>query len=96
MGRVSSYLYNIPVEGQRVKLIDIEGKDVVIEGVGFFEAELGPACAIQMQYEELPIWAITFSTIVQQALEKVKESLPLTGRFMRHTSQSDRAYWTVE
>lgn len=96
MPRVSQHLYGIAVEGQRVKLPEIEGKDVTIVGFGLFEAELGPACAIQMKYEELPIWCITFSTIIQEALVKVKGSLPLTGRFMRHRQDSDRPYWTVE
>lgn len=96
MPRVSEVLYGVKVDGSLVKLDQIEGAEVVITGYGLFEAELGQACAIQMSREGMPCWLVTFSTVIMETLEKVRDRLPLEARFMSHLSASDRKYWTIE
>lgn len=96
MKRASELLLGVPVEGRQVKLSAIEGANVVVVGVGFFDSDLGPSAAVIVEQGGEKAWFITASAILVEGLEKLQENMPYLARFVSKTSATDRTYWTME
>lgn len=96
MPRASQLLYGIAVEGTQVKLSQIEGADVEVLSVGFFESDFAPGAAVQIAQGEEKAWFLTFSQVILETLDQLKGKEPFTARFTSHKSASGRTYWTIE
>ena len=96
MPRVSEILYGVRTEGTQVKLAQIEGADLDVTAVGFFESEFAPGAVVVFTRDGEAGWFVTFSGVIIETLEKIKDVLPITARFMSHKSASGRTYWTIE
>lgn len=96
MPRLSELVYGIKLKGPQVKLPQIEGADVDVTAVGFFEAEFAPGAAVQIKGENGQAWVVTFSQVIIETLALHQDKLPFTATFTSHKSASDRTYWTIE
>lgn len=94
--RISELLYGIAPEGDQVKLASIEGADVLVKSFGTWEGDLGTSATVNIEQDGRAAWFITASSIIVDALERVKDELPLTARFMKRVGASGRGYWTIE
>lgn len=96
MPRASELLYGILVEGSQVKLSQIEGADIEVVRVGFFEDDFAPGAALVFTQGDLLGWVVTYSAVLLEGLDKLKGREPYTARFISHKSASGRTYWTIE
>lgn len=96
MKRASELLLGVSVEGEQVRLEELQDTDVVVKGIGFFDSDLGPSAAVIAQIQDDTVWFITASGILLEGFEKLKDSMPYIARFVRKVSAGGRRYWTME
>ena len=96
MPTVNELLYGMKTEGPQAKMAQLEGTALEVQGVSFFETDFGSGACVQCRKGDLPVWFVTFSSVVIDTLEKLKGKEPYTATFTSHTSGTGRTYWTME
>lgn len=94
--RASEILYGVALEGQPVKLADLEGIEVVVKAVGITESELGERVTIVCERAGVVMWTSTQSAVLATAFGLLKGHEPYEATFKRVIGKAGRSYWTVE
>lgn len=86
----------IASEGPKASLRQLEGSVLVIEGVGYFDGDIGTGAVVQCSQDGRKVWFVTFSEFVQSTLEENRENEPYLATLISHQSKGGRNYWTLE
>ena len=94
--RASEILYGVALEGQPVKLSDLEGIDLTVKAVGITESELGERVTVVCERAGVVMWFSTQSAVLATAFGLLKGNEPYQATFKRVMGKAGRQYWTVE
>lgn len=94
--RASEILYGVAIEGQPVKLSDLEGIEVTVTACGITESELGERVTIVCSKGDVVMWFSTQSGVLATAFGLLKGHEPYEAIFKRVVGKAGRSYWTVE